>query len=50
MPNEHNQITTTGVVTDLFGHRFALAAAEGKILADLGPKGAEARGSRAVIK
>jgi hypothetical protein len=34
-------ITLAGEVTDLFGHRFVLVTANGKILADLGPKGLE---------
>ena len=36
-----NLITVAGHVTDLFGHRFALATGSGKILADIGPKGLE---------
>jgi len=31
----------TGQVTDVFAHRFVVKTATGKILADLGPKGAE---------
>jgi hypothetical protein len=38
----HDEIRTiTGVVGDLFGHRFVVATKSGKVLADLGPKGAE---------
>jgi hypothetical protein len=38
----HDDITTIiGVVADVFGHRFVIATKSGKVLADLGPKGAE---------
>lgn len=33
--------TITGTVWAVFGHRFAIDGKEGRILADLGPKGAE---------
>ncbi len=33
--------THNGQVTDVFAHRFVVRTATGKILADLGPKGAE---------
>ena len=36
-----HEITATGRVTDLFGHRFVLETQDGRMLADLGPKGAE---------
>jgi hypothetical protein len=32
----------TGTVWAVFGHRFAIEGAQGRFLADLGPKGAEA--------
>ncbi len=35
------RMTFTGQVTDVFAHRFVVETAAGKILADLGPKGAE---------
>jgi hypothetical protein len=41
MPPEHSFVSIKGAVTDVFGHRFAVASADKKILADLGPKGAE---------
>ena len=31
----------SGEVTDIFAHRFVLKTADGKVLADLGPEGAE---------
>jgi len=38
----HDALTTiSGEVTDIFAHRFVIKTATGKILADLGPKGAE---------
>ena len=38
----HDDVRTiTGVVADVFGHRFVVATERGKVLADLGPKGAE---------
>ena len=36
-----DQTTVTGEVTDVFAHRFVVKTTKGKILADLGPKGAE---------
>ena len=36
-----SQTTLVGHVTDVFGHRFVVRTATGKVLADLGPKGAE---------
>ena len=36
----HDSHDATGTVWALFGHRFALDGAGGRILADLGPKGA----------
>ena len=41
MPPEHENISIKGAVADLFGHRFVVKTKEGKVLADLGPKGAE---------
>ena len=35
------QTTISGEVTDIFGHRFVIKTPTEKILADLGPKGAE---------
>jgi hypothetical protein len=35
------QTTQSGEVTDIFAHRFVIKTPTGKILADLGPKGAE---------
>ena len=35
------QTTISGEVTDIFAHRFMVKTASGKILADLGPKGAQ---------
>jgi hypothetical protein len=35
------QTTLSGEATDIFAHRFVIKTATGKILADLGPKGAE---------
>lgn len=40
MPH-HEQRMVTGTVTDIFAHRFVLETPEGRLLADLGPKGAE---------
>jgi hypothetical protein len=37
---EHNK-TLSGQVTVIFAHRFVVKTAGGKVLADLGPKGAE---------
>lgn len=36
-----SSITVTGVVTDIFAHRFVLATASGRLLADLTPAGQE---------
>ena len=38
---DHTHITVTGEVTDIFAHRFVVKTDAGKLLADLGPKGAE---------
>jgi hypothetical protein len=38
---ERGEHTLSGQVTDIFAHRFVVNTANGKILADLGPKGAE---------
>jgi hypothetical protein len=35
------QTPISGEETDIFAHRFVVKTATGKILADLGPKGAE---------
>ena len=37
MPHRRNQ-RISGKVTDVFGHRFVLATASGKVLADIGPE------------
>lgn len=37
----HQMVSYDGTIGDIFAHRFVLATAEGNILADLGPKGAE---------
>lgn len=37
----NNMQTITGTVWAVFGHRFAVEAKDGRVLADLGPKGAE---------
>jgi hypothetical protein len=37
----HETVKYSGVVGDVFAHRFILATGEGNVLADLGPKGAE---------
>lgn len=39
----HEELTKalSGEVTDIFAHRFVLKTADGKVLADLGPEGAE---------
>lgn len=46
--------TVTGTVWAVFGHRFALEGKDGRVLADLGPKGAEgiaiAEGDRITIQ
>ncbi len=36
-----SQTSLTGDVTDVFAHRFVVKTSTGKVLADLGPKGAE---------
>jgi len=36
-----SQTTISGKVTDIFAHRFVIKTDAGKILADLGPKGAQ---------
>ncbi len=41
MHNEHH-VTLSGEITDIFAHRFVVRTAQGTILADLGPKGADA--------
>jgi hypothetical protein len=38
---DHHHVKLTGTVTDIFGHRFVVATAKGKVLADIGPEGAE---------
>jgi len=40
MPH-HKQVKYSGVVGDVFAHRFVLETSEGHLLADLGPRGAE---------
>jgi hypothetical protein len=40
MPH-HERVELSGTVGDVFAHRFVLETADGKVLADLGPKGAE---------
>jgi hypothetical protein len=39
--SQADQMTYSGEVTDIFAHRLVIKTATGKILADLGPKGAE---------
>jgi hypothetical protein len=41
MSHEEPTKILSGQVTDIFAHRFVVMTAEGKVLADLGPKGAE---------
>ncbi len=41
MPPEHETRSLSGQVTDVFAHRFVVKTGKGKVLADLGPKGAE---------
>lgn len=41
MSHEERTETLSGQVTDIFAHRFVVQTASGKVLADLGPKGAE---------
>ena len=38
---EQAHITVSGEVTDVFAHRFVVRTDAGRVLADLGPKGAE---------
>jgi hypothetical protein len=39
MPH-HENVKYSGVITEVFAHRFVLAAPGGAVLADIGPKGA----------
>jgi hypothetical protein len=41
MSHEEQSKTLSGEVTDIFAHRFVVKTADGKVLADLGPKGAD---------
>ena len=41
MPN-HERVEISGEIVDVFAHRFTIETDRGRILADLGPKGAEA--------
>jgi hypothetical protein len=41
MSHEEHIKTLSGQVTDIFAHRFVVETANGKVLADLGPKTAE---------
>jgi hypothetical protein len=41
MSHEEQSKTLSGEVTDIFAHRFVVKTANGKVLADLGPKGAD---------
>ena len=41
MPH-HEHVEISGEIVDVFAHRFVIATAQGHLLADLGPKGAEA--------
>jgi hypothetical protein len=41
MSHEEQPKTLSGEVTDIFAHRFVVKTANGKVLADLGPKGAD---------
>jgi hypothetical protein len=41
MSHEEPTKALSGQVTDIFAHRFVVKTADGKVLADLGPKGAE---------
>jgi hypothetical protein len=41
MDHEGQTRSLSGQVTDIFAHRFVVKTKEGKVLADLGPKGAE---------
>ena len=40
MPH-HAHVEISGEIVDVFAHRFVIATAEHRVLADLGPKGAE---------
>ena len=40
-PRRDKHKALSGEVTDIFAHRFVLKTADGKVLADLGPEGAE---------
>jgi hypothetical protein len=39
--SDDDQTTLAGEVTDIFAHRFVVRTEAGKVLADLGPRGAE---------
>ena len=41
MDHERQTRSLSGQVTDIFAHRFVVKTENGKVLADLGPKGAE---------
>jgi hypothetical protein len=41
MDHERQTRSLSGQVTDIFAHRFVVKTEKGKVLADLGPKGAE---------
>src|ERR1700733_6411902 len=41
MDHERQTRSLSGQVTDIFAHRFVVKTETGKVLADLGPKGAE---------
>ncbi len=41
MPH-HEHVEISGEIVDVFAHRFTIATDRGRVLADLGPKGAEA--------
>jgi hypothetical protein len=41
MDHEKQTRSLSGQVTDIFAHRFVVKTEKGKVLADLGPKGAE---------
>jgi hypothetical protein len=41
MDHEKQTRSLSGQVTDIFAHRFVIKTETGKVLADLGPKGAE---------
>jgi hypothetical protein len=40
MDHERHTRSLSGQVTDIFAHRFLVRTDKGKVLADLGPKGA----------